>query len=89
MLVLAWLYLETVPKAPGPVVATRARQLVSVAVADRVTAAARRLGYTPDPAAAGLRTRRTHTIGILIPDIANPFFPPIMRGIESVLPEGG
>lgn len=77
------------PSTVSRVLNARTRHLVSAAVAERVTAAARRLGYTPDPAAAGLRTRRTHTIGILIPDIANPFFPPIVRGIESVLTEAG
>jgi LacI family transcriptional regulator len=67
----------------------RTRHLVSPAVAARVTSVARRLGYTPDPVAAGLRTRRSHTIGVLIPDLANPVFPPIVRGIESVLTDAG
>ncbi len=66
-----------------------ARPLVTRAVADRVRATANRLGYVPDPAAAGLRTRRTATVGVLIPDLANPVFPPILRGIESTLGEAG
>ncbi|MGH8701498.1 MAG: LacI family DNA-binding transcriptional regulator [Burkholderiales bacterium] len=58
-------------------------------VAERVRAAARALGYSPDAVAASLRTRRSSTVGVLIPDIANPVFPPILRGIESVLAETG
>jgi LacI family transcriptional regulator len=65
------------------------RQLVTPAVAERVRAVAGRLGYVPDPVAAGLRTRRTATVGVLIPDLANPVFPPILRGIESALGEAG
>jgi LacI family transcriptional regulator len=67
----------------------QSRQLVTPAVAERVRAVAGRLGYVPDPVAAGLRTRRTATVGVLIPDLANPVFPPILRGIESALGEAG
>ena len=67
----------------------QARPLVTPAVADRVRAAADRLGYVPDPVAAGLRTRRTATVGVLIPDLANPVFPPILRGIEVALGDAG
>lgn len=65
------------------------RGLVSAEVAGHIEALARRLGYSPDPAAAGLRTRRSATIGVLIPDIANPVFPLILRGIEATLAESG
>lgn len=67
----------------------RTRRLVSPTVAARVEAIARRLGYTPDPVAAGLRTRRSATVGVLIPDMANPVFPLILRGIESALMSAG
>ena len=65
------------------------RRLVSQAVAERIEALARKLGYTADPVAAGLRTRRSATIGVLIPDIANPVFPLILRGIEAALAAAG
>jgi LacI family transcriptional regulator len=77
------------PSTVSRVLNARTRHLVSLTVAMRVAAAAQRLGYTPDPVAAGLRTRRSHTIGVLIPDLANPVFPPIVRGIESVLTDAG
>jgi DNA-binding LacI/PurR family transcriptional regulator len=50
----------------------------------RVKAASDELGYRPNVLARGLRTQRTHTIGLLLPDVTNPFFPPIIRGIEDV-----
>jgi LacI family transcriptional regulator len=73
-----------------PATASRAlnpgtRLLVSEETARRVIEAADRLGYRPNPVARSLRTRRSHTIGVLIPDLNNPLFPPIIRGIEDRL----
>ncbi len=76
---------STVSRALSP----RTRGLVSEAVARRIESLARRLGYAPDPVAAGLRTRRSATIGVLIPDIANPVFPLILRGMEEALAQAG
>ena len=39
--------------------------------------------------ARSLRTRRSHTVGVLIPDLNNPLFPPIVRGIEDRLAAAG
>jgi LacI family transcriptional regulator len=61
------------------------RSMVSKPVANRVLSVARKLGYLPNPLAAGLRTRRSKTIGVLIPDLTNPVFPPIVRGITQTL----
>lgn len=65
------------------------REMVSKPVADKVLAVARKLGYLRNPLASGLRTRRSHTIGVLIPDLTNPVFPPIIRGIERTLAAAG
>lgn len=73
------------PSTVSRVLKPRTRALVSEAVAQRVDEVVRRLSYAPDAVAAGLRTRRTATIGVIVPDIANPVFPPILRGIERVL----
>ena len=54
-------------------------------VVQRIREAARKLGYRPNRLASGLRTSRTMTVGIMIPDMTNTVFPPIVRGIESVL----
>ena len=77
-----------------PATASRAlnpetRILVSEDTARRVTAAAAKLGYRPNPVARSLRTRRSHTIGVLIPDLNNPLFPPIVRGLEDKLAAAG
>jgi LacI family transcriptional regulator len=63
--------------------------LVSEETAKRVRDAAEELGYRPNPVARSLRTRRSHTVGVLIPDLNNPLFPPIVRGLEDRLAEAG
>src|ERR1700758_2286738 len=88
--------LRDVATAAGvhPATASRAltrgtRLLVSEETAKRVSEAAERLGYRPNPVARSLRTRRSHTIGVLIPGLNNPLFPPLVRGIEDRLAEHG
>src|SRR5215470_822432 len=88
--------LRDVAAAAGvhPATASRAlnastRLLVSAETAQRVLDAAERLGYRPNPVARSLRTRRSHTVGVLIPDLNNPLFPPMVRGVEDVLAERG
>ena len=65
------------------------RALVNEETARRVLEAAEQLGYRPNPIARGLKTNRSYTIGVLIPDLTNPLFPPILRGIEDRLEESG
>ena len=65
------------------------RALVNQETAQRVMRAAEKLGYRPNPIARGLKTNRSYTIGVLIPDITNPVFPPILRGIEDRLDNAG
>jgi len=50
----------------------------------RVLAAVKSLGYEPNELSRGLRLNRTNIIGVIIPDITNPFFPGVVRGIEDV-----
>lgn len=76
---------STVSRALNP--ATRG--MVTEAVALRVVAAAEQLGWRPSAVAAGLRTRRSRTVGILVPDLVNPVFPPIVRAAESRFAEAG
>jgi LacI family transcriptional regulator len=64
-------------------------ELVSGETATRIRAAADALGYRPNAVARSLRTRRSDTIGVLIPDLTNPLFPPIVRGIEDRLAANG
>src|SRR5512140_2121295 len=55
----------------------------------KVLAAVERLEYRPSVIARGLRLQRTRTLGMLVPDITNPFFPPIIRGAEEAARERG
>jgi LacI family transcriptional regulator len=63
----------------------RTRSLVNEGTVSRVIEAARQLGYMPNSLARGLKTNRTFTVGMLVPDLTNPLFPPIVRGIEDRL----
>lgn len=51
---------------------------------ERVLEAVRSLGYQPSALAQGLRRKRTKMLGMVIPDVTNPFFPGIVRGAEDV-----
>ena len=55
----------------------------------RVLAAAEKLGYELNILARALVTKKTHTIGLVISDISNPFFTRVVRGIEDVANENG
>ncbi|WP_237213017.1 LacI family DNA-binding transcriptional regulator [Falsiroseomonas oryziterrae] len=81
----AGVHASTVSRALNP--ATRG--MVTEAVAARVAEVAERLGWRPSTLAAGLRTRRSRSIGILVPDLVNPVFPPIVRAAEERLAEAG
>lgn len=65
------------------------RSLVNVETARRVIRVATELGYRPNSIARGLKTSRSFTIGVLLPDLTNPLFPPIVRGIEDALAGAG
>lgn len=66
-----------------------ARDGVSKQTVRRVEQSARRLGYVPNVLARGLRTSRSYVAALVIPDITNPLFPPIVRGAEQVLSQSG
>jgi len=65
------------------------QSLVAAVTVERVRAAADALGYRVDYLARSFKTRRTFSVGVLIPDINNPLFPPIVRGIEDSLAAAG
>jgi len=56
---------------------------ISEKTKEKVILIINKLGYTPNALARGLKTKRTYTLGILIPDITNPFFAEIARGVED------
>jgi len=55
----------------------------------KIKEVARRLGYTPNVVARSLRSKKTTTIGVVIADICNPFFPSVVRGIEDTARKKG
>jgi DNA-binding LacI/PurR family transcriptional regulator len=55
----------------------------------RVMDAVDALGYQPSQLARGLRRDKTNMIGMIIPDVTNPFFPAVVRGAEDVAFENG
>jgi len=56
---------------------------VSPRLTSRVQIAVAALGYEPNLLARGLAKRQTKTLGMIVPDIANPFFPEVVRGAED------
>lgn len=85
--------LEEVARAAGVSITTASRVLtqnahpVRSATRQRVLSAAAQLQYTPNLLARGMRTDRTHTIGIIADDLLSPFTPPIIRGIQDYFKE--
>jgi LacI family transcriptional regulator, galactose operon repressor len=65
------------------------RRMVSSDTARRVLRAAETLGYRPNPIARSLKTAKSATVGLVLPDLTNPLFPPIVRGVEDVLGPAG
>lgn len=65
------------------------RHLISSEMLRLVEEAARELGYRQNRAAATLSSGKSRAIGVLLPDITNPVFPPILRGIEDALDAHG
>jgi LacI family transcriptional regulator len=56
---------------------------ISAATRQRILGVIERLGYRPSGIARGLATQRTRTLGLVVPDIANPFFSQVARGAEN------
>jgi len=80
--------IRDVAKAAGVSPSTVSRALstpdiVDAATRERVLRVADHLGYQPNRAARGLITGRTGNIGLILPDLANPFFPSVVKGIQS------
>ena len=84
--------LKDVANAAGVHPSTASRALdphksrrISDATVERVERAAERLGYFPDMIAKGLRGGSTTMVGVVVADLENPFFAPLVRGISTHL----
>lgn len=81
--------IKDVAREAGVSIATVSRVLNNIDVVNedtkkKVLDAIKKLGYRPNIVARSLKTQRTKTIGILLPDISNQFYPEIVRGAEDV-----
>ena len=65
------------------------KEHVGAVLKRRVETAIAKLDYRPNSLAQSLAKERTHTIGIIVPDISNPFFPLLVRGAEDAAQKGG
>src|SRR5205807_10672546 len=77
-----------VARRAGVSVATVSRtftspEIVKQSTRERVLEVASSLGYRPSLVARGLITGRTANIGMVVPDLANPFFPPILKAAQA------
>ena len=67
----------------------RQRGDVSPATRERVTEAARRLGYVPNKIAGALASQRVNLVAVIIPSLSNMVFPEVMTGINERLDDTG
>lgn len=86
--------IKDVAKLAGVSVATVSRVLngsgyVNVDTRKKVEAAIEQINYAPNEVARSLYKRKSKLIGLLLPDITNPFFPQLARGIEDRMQESG
>ena len=82
---LVGVYHSTVSRALSP----DKRGKISPTVVKKVERAAKKLGYYPNIVASSLKLNRSFTVGVLIPDLMNPLFPPIIRGIQDTAEAAG
>lgn len=79
--------IRAVARRAGVSIATVSRCLnekpVSPSAEQRIRAAIKELGYSPNRVARSLRSQKTMTLGMIIPDITNPFFPAVVSGVEE------
>lgn len=86
--------IKDVARIAGVSVATVSRVInesgyVNVDTRKKVEAAIKQINYTPNEVARSLYKRKSKLIGLLLPDITNPFFPQLARGVEDRMQEHG
>jgi DNA-binding LacI/PurR family transcriptional regulator len=62
---------------------------VAAATRERTLEVISQLGYRPNIFGRGLRTRRSHLVGVVLPDLSNPFYPALVRGVQDRLGSKG
>ncbi len=64
-------------------------EMITAETVAHVMEVAKKLGYVPNHTARALSTGRAGTVAIVVPDIANPFFPPLIRGAQAAADQAG
>jgi LacI family transcriptional regulator/LacI family repressor for deo operon, udp, cdd, tsx, nupC, and nupG len=91
---MARVSIKDIAKAAGVSSSTVSRALnnnlaISAEVRNRIQILSKSMGYTPNALAQGLLSRRTHSIGLIITTISDPFFVDILKGVEEVAQAAG
>jgi len=86
--------IKDIAKAAGVSHTTVSRALkdnpaISPETRERIRALAREMGYTPSAVAQSMRAQRTHTVGMVVTTIADPFVVQVVEGVESVAQQAG
>ncbi len=86
--------IKDIAKVAGVSYATISRALndhpeINVITKEKIKEIAQQMGYTPNAVARGLVKKNTEMIALLIPDITNPFYPEVARGVEDYARENG
>jgi LacI family transcriptional regulator len=86
--------IKDIAKVAGVSYATVSRALndhpeINVITKEKIKEIAQQMGYTPNAVARGLVKKNTEMIALLIPDITNPFYPEVARGVEDYARENG
>jgi DNA-binding LacI/PurR family transcriptional regulator len=69
--------------------ALKGNPAISSETTDRIQQLARQMGYVPSAVAQSLLSRRTHTVGVVVTSIADPFVVQVVEGIEQVAQDAG
>lgn len=67
----------------------KTRNMVTEEIAKKILAAVDKMGYRPNAFAQSLKTNRSFTVGVMVPDLTNPAFAPIIKGIDDMLEAHG
>ena len=86
--------LKDIAKEMGVSITTISRALnnkndISPLTKERILRVIKQRGYTPNAVARGLKIKRTETIGVVITDISDPFFAPVVKGVEKTAQQEG
>ncbi len=65
------------------------KDAINTSTKERILKLAKQMGYTPNAMARGLKASRSATVGVVITDLSDPFFAPIVKGIQKVARQQG